>query len=305
MLIATFVASLIYAGGSLKLKGALQGGVASREATGVTNLFMALLSLPLLFFIEGPFHGEGMALALLTGACLFFGRWMAILALKAGDLSLVGPLLSLKTLILAVFGLLSGTLELQHYHWWVILVGCFGVGLLHYRERKAKGGWKAMSFALLASVFFAGTDLLVVMARDEVGLGWLMPGVFLTLAMLTPLILRKLRAPPEARPQLYTGASMLGVQTTLVVLLIAWSGEAILINIIYSSRAIWTVVADRFFGKNSAVKSSYRFRLAGAMCIFVSVVTIVVMAAMDHYGGVTAEHILSGEDPNLSEAYPL
>jgi uncharacterized membrane protein YdcZ (DUF606 family) len=76
---------------------------------------------------------------------------------------------------------------------------------------------------------------------------------------------------------MYLGSVIMGFQTTLVILLIGLTGQAVLINIIYASRAIWTVVVDRYFGRGEGVAAFFKWRLLGAALLVFSIVLVIFL----------------------------
>jgi len=265
---AAFAASL-YAVGSLGVKRCLENGATSRRAIFVTNGFMALWALPLLFFLEpSEFELTAWLTAVAAGVALFAGRILAVKALEVGDLSIVGPLLGIKTLLVAVFSVLTGQTELNLWIWASVLLASVGVIALQRGPRKrARNRLVAGAFAAGASVLFAGCDILVVEAREHLGVGWLSPTLFITVALLGPLLGHIAKPPKEAVRPLYAGAMIMGFQTTLVVFMIGLTGEAVVINIVYCTRAIWTVVVDRVAGRSEGVAEFFLPRMAGAFCL--------------------------------------
>jgi uncharacterized membrane protein YdcZ (DUF606 family) len=74
---------------------------------------------------------------------------------------------------------------------------------------------------------------------------------------------------------MYLGSAIMGFQTSLVILLIGLTGQAVLINIVYSSRAIWTVIVDRFYGRGEGVAAFFKWRLAGAALLVTAIVIVI------------------------------
>lgn len=102
------VAAIFYATGSLFIKQSLSRGASSRRAIAVTNVAMAVWALPLFFLSRGDFSWVSLWVAAGAGVALFVGRIFSVKALEAGDLSIVGPLLGMKTLLVALFTFLTG-----------------------------------------------------------------------------------------------------------------------------------------------------------------------------------------------------
>jgi uncharacterized membrane protein YdcZ (DUF606 family) len=82
--------------------------------------------------------------------------------------------------------------------------------------------------------------------------------------------------PPEAKKAMYLGSVIMGFQTSLIIFLIGLTGQAVLINIVYSSRSIWTVVVDRFYGRGEGVAAFFKWRLIGAALLVAAIVIIIV-----------------------------
>ena len=276
VLACTASAAVLYASGSLQIKRALSYGAENRRAIAVTNIAMALWSLPLFFVARGDFEWTSWLTAVCAGVALFVGRIFSVKSLEIGDLSIVGPLLGIKTLLVAVFSFATGQAELTAWLWVAAITATIGVVLIQRGpEKQSKYRRKAAYYAAAASVLFATCDILVVEARGQLGIGWLSPTLFITLAVLVPCLGRTEKGPVNAQKPIYLGASIMGFQTSLVILLIGLTGQAVLINIIYASRAIWTVVVDRLFGRGEAVAAFFKWRLLGAALLVGSIIIVI------------------------------
>lgn len=269
-------AAALYATGSLQIKRALTCGAQNRRAIAITNIAMALWALPLFFVSRGDFEFQAWLTAVFAGVALFLGRILSVKALEVGDLSIVGPLLGMKTLLVAIFSFATGQTELTPWLWAAAIAATLGVILLQKGPSQLSQNRRmATLYAAGASIFFAGCDILVVEARGQLGIGWLSPTLFITVAVLVPLLGKHRTPPVEAKKPLYLGAAIMGFQTSLVIFLIGFTGQAVLINIVYSSRALWTVVIDRFCGKGAGVTEFFKIRLAGAALLLTAIIIVV------------------------------
>lgn len=271
-------AASLYAIGSLKIKKGLIDGACHRRTIAVTNIAMALWSLPLFFVSRGDFELKSWFIAILAGVALFLGRILSVKSLEVGDLSIVGPLLGMKTLFVAIFSFLTGQTELTTWLWIAALTATIGVILIQRGNKKLTFNRRtAAIYAFGASVLFAACDILVVEARNQLGIGWLSPTLFITLALLVPLLGKHEAPPRKAQGSMYLGAAIMGFQTSLIILLIGLTGQAVLINIIYASRAIWTVVIDRIYGRGEDVAAFFKQRLIGAALLVLSIIIVVFL----------------------------
>lgn len=269
-------AATLYAAGSLQIKRSLTAGAQKRRAIAVTNIAMALWALPLFFVSRGEFELQSWLTAIAAGVALFLGRILSVKSLEVGDLSIAGPLLGMKTLLVALFTFVTGQKEISAWLWVAAIAATLGVILLQRGPPGlSKNRRSAALYAGGASVLFAICDILVVEARGKLGIGWLTPTLFVTVALLVPCLGLHRAPPQEAKRPMYLGATIMGFQTSLIVLLIGLTGQAVLINIIYSSRALWTVVVDRYFGRGVGVAEFFMPRMAGAALLVGSIVIVI------------------------------
>ncbi|MEM6884669.1 MAG: hypothetical protein AAF571_06515 [Verrucomicrobiota bacterium] len=270
------LAASLYALGSMGLKRSMQKGAASRRVMAISNIAMALWSIPLIFLYPGTWHLNAWFMAIGAGVALFCGRIFSIKALEVGDLSIVAPLLGMKTVLVAILSMVFFPFEVTTTLVLSAVLASVGVALLQRGPVEHKLGTKKVAlYAMGASFLFAITDISVKGARELLGLGYLVPTLFLTVGLLVPLLGRHSPPPSEARKSLYTGSAVIGFQTTLVVFVIGLTGQAILVNIIYSSRALWSVVVDRAMGEPH-IKDYLVSRLAGALFVMGAVVMAIV-----------------------------
>ncbi len=237
-LLAPAVAAALYALGSLGLKKAMDSGVEEAKTNAFSNYAMVAWSLPLLFFLPGRYDGSALAGAAGAGVALFLGRIFSVKALQTGDLSLVTPILAAKTILVAFLSLIFKS---GHISWRLLVAAAMtslAVALLQRGPAETRGVRRsAVLYALLASLLFAGTDVLTQTFARQMGVGWFQPILFGTTALLTPLLVRN-PIPARGLPPLAWGSCTMGFQTSLMILTIDLTGQATLVNIVYSTRSI-------------------------------------------------------------------
>ncbi len=270
------LAAGLYALGSMGLKRSMQQGAAPRRVMAVSNVAMALWSIPLIFIFPGTWHLNAWFMAMGAGIALFAGRIFSIKALEAGDLSIVAPLLGMKTVMVAILSMVFFPFEITTTLVISAVLASAGVALLQRGPVEHKAGTKkAAWYAMGASFLFAITDISVQGARDMLGVGYLVPTLFLTVGLLVPALGRHPAPPQEARKGLYAGSAVIGFQTTLMILVIGLVGQATLVNVIYSSRALWSVVVDRMMGE-AHIKDYMWSRLGGALMVMGAVIMAII-----------------------------
>ena len=129
-------AASLYAAGSLQIKRSLTAGAPKRRAIAVTNVAMALWALPLFFISRGDFELSAWLTAVGAGDCALSGRILSVQALDLGDLSIVGPLLGMKTLLVAIFSFSTGQSRIDGWLWIASIAATAGVILIQRGPRR-------------------------------------------------------------------------------------------------------------------------------------------------------------------------
>jgi hypothetical protein len=135
---------------------------------------------------------------------------------------------------------------------------------------------KAILFAFISSVLFAVTDVAVQGYARTMGIGLFQPVMLMVVCLLLPLLGKPAPAPAAAKRPLIAGSTVMGFQTTLVIMTIGLTGQATLVNILYSTRSLWSVLIDRLAGGQGA-KDHLIARSLGAILL-----TAAVILAMWH-----------------------
>ncbi|MEO0453249.1 MAG: hypothetical protein AAFY98_03820 [Verrucomicrobiota bacterium] len=269
-----FAASL-YAIGSMGLKKSMQAGTSAKRVMAVSSIAMAIWACPLIL-LGGEWNGLAALAAIGAGAALFVGRIFAVKALEVGDLSVVAPLLGMKTVLVAILSMVFFPFEITTMLLFSALLASGGIALLQRGpSHKKKGTRKAAFYAMGASFLFAITDICVQGSAKALGVGYFVPLLFLTVALMVPLLGKHPKPTGKAVKPLYIGSAIMGFQTSAVVLLIGLVGEATLINVIYSTRALWSVIVDRIAGE-SHIRDYMIYRLCGALMICGAVILAII-----------------------------
>lgn len=270
------LAACLYALGAMGLKKSMQSGTAPRRVMAISNVAMALWSIPVFFFADGQWDFGAWLAAIGAGAALFIGRIFAVKAIEHGDISVVTPLLGMKTVMVALLSKIFFPFEFNNILLLCAVMASAGVALLQRGpiERRA-GTRKAGLYAGGASLLFAITDISVQGAREALGVGVMVPTLFLTVGLMVPLLGKHASPAAGGRKPLYAGSAVIGFQTTLVIFVIATFGQAALVNVIYSSRALWSVMVDVVMGEPH-VRDYLVSRLAGATLICGAVILAIV-----------------------------
>lgn len=224
-----------------------------------------------------PSSGHDVPLpALLCGAFFFTAQIASYQSLARGDLSLAIPVQGLKVILIALFALLflgqSGGWNL----WAAALL--IPVSLFFLREhppgaRETRRYRLTIALALAAAAGFAAFDTGVQAWAARYGTVRFGLWAFLFQALLSlglyfmPGRAARFRYPGRVWWPLLAGSLGMAVITFVIVGVIAASGRAAWVNILFNSRVLWSVilplVLGRWLGTREALRPGGRRLLAG------------------------------------------
>lgn len=280
------VAALFYAGGALMVKRASDLGAGVWVSAFVANMVTVTLFLPLLA-LGGTWHPELWWQPALIAVCFVCGQCLTFVSIGSGDVSVATPVLGIKLLLVAPLVALLGGDAVTPRLWAAAGLATAGIALLNRRgaaTRHHRVGF-TIATAGLAAASFALFDVLVQMWAPRWGLGRLLPltmglGGLLSLGFITQFETAPWRLPRAVWPWLLGGTLMIAGQSVVFVSTIARWGHAAPVNVIYSSRGLWTVllvwVCGRWLqSRESAMGGKVLgWRLAGAALMMSAVVLV-------------------------------
>jgi drug/metabolite transporter (DMT)-like permease len=308
-----FIASLLYITSALFLKRAQQLGGGALRTTFIANVAIALVFTALL-----PLGGKGRPATelwqpVLVAILFVAGQAFSILALARGDVSVATPVLGAKTIFVAWFTTLLLATRLPWQLWCAAALSFGAIVLLNRAPRKiaspiapssAAGEiavesdsgqspahphthlGQTLLFSLLAAGAYALFDVLVQKWAPQWGAGRFLPIMFAFSAAMSvafvPFFRQPLWAIPRATwPSLAAGAFAMALQAFTFVSAVAFFGDATSMNVVYSARGVWSVVAvwliGHWFANTEAHlgASVFRWRLAGAILMTSAIVLVV------------------------------
>lgn len=287
-LLVPLLAAGAYAAASLCFKQAYAHGLGMMEAFYWLNFAGMLMFAPLWFQVGSwPAVGEWWKPAL-TAGMIFCGTWTTFAAIRAGDVSLVTPLMGTKVVITALVASgLAGT-RLPAGLWVAALLTSVGILVLGGPElRRGQGrGW-AIGLCLLSSSIFAGADVLIGHWAAGFGRALFLASMFTGIGLISLATVRwqapgVFRLPRAAQRFTGLGVGIMTAQTGAMGLCIAASNDPTGVNVIYGTRGLWSIgliwfVGRRWFGntERSTAGGAMAQRLAGALLILTAVIVAV------------------------------
>jgi len=286
-LLLPLASSVGYVVAVLLVKRSAFFGVGLWRTTFVANVATGLCFAPL--WLLG---GTGQPATMLwqpavVGALFFAGQVCTFWAIN-GDVSVATPVLGLKILMVALLSsvLLADPVPLK---WWVAAALSTGaIALLNGggQSGRRKVGTTVMA-ASLAAASFALSDVLIQKWAPAWGAGRFLPLLFWALALFSLGLIPFFRAPLReiSRPAwnwLLPGALVLALQAASMTYAVAVFGEATAMNVVYSSRGLWSVVAVWLIGHWFRNEEQHlgavvlRRRLGGALLMLAAIGLVMV-----------------------------
>lgn len=287
-LLFPLAASIAYVFAMLAFKRSGDWGVGVWRTAFVSNIAIGLAFAPL-WLLGG--HAQPAALLwqpLLVALLFLSGQVFTFLALHYGDVSVGTPVMGLKIILVALGSTVLLPGSVPPTLWIAAFLGTAAVILLsrgESRPRHAVG--RTVLAAALAAASFALFDVLVQKWSPAWGVGRFLPLTCGAVALLSfgfiPFFNAPLRAiPPPAWRWLGGGSLLLALQSALFVYSVGAFGDATVMNIVYSSRGLWSVVAVWLIGhwfaneEQKLPPSVLRSRLAGAVLILTAITLVVI-----------------------------
>lgn len=284
------LSALIYALGSLCLKRSMELGSGAIRSIFMCNVLLGVCFGPLTFFSDQPLGLVDIYMPLILSVTVFFAQILVVLAIRLGGVTVQGPLMGIKIILVALLSvfLKAGTVDPA---WWfaailsALAIFLLGFSGLHHSKHVLSGALCAIgaasSFALAdvlnqkwAPVWYYGPlNFMAVF----------MSGVSVLSLCLIPLFRWKLRdIPKPAWNWLLAGSTLMGVQELLFTVPIGLMGRATVVNILYSSRGIWSIALVWFVGhwfgseERSVGGRVLTQRLVGALLLFAAILIVLL-----------------------------
>lgn len=287
--ILPLLAGLIYAFSAMCMKKALAEGYGVMRITFLANIASIAVFSLLLFQDNQILDHSRIWAPILTGAIYFIGISLLFATMRIGDVSIQTPLFGTKIIFVAIFI----TLLYQNpvpLPWWIaaflamIAIGCMGAKTPNSSKNVIL---KTIILTLISSVFFAFNDIIV--SEEAPGFGKI---PFLVIMIGTTAFLSfgfipffrggLFNIPRPAWKWALLGVTLGVTNQVLFFLALAYYGNPTAINILYSSRGIWSVLIVWSIGhwfqnqEKDAGSRIMKRRLVGASLLFVAIVIVLL-----------------------------
>jgi drug/metabolite transporter (DMT)-like permease len=288
-LLLPLISSLLYVTAALFLKQATRHQVGVWRAAFVCNWTTALLFLGL-WPLGGTIPGGALLWQPAVVALLFLaGQIFTFMALEQGDVSVATPVLSTKVVLVALFTTLVLPGKVSARLWVAAGLSCLGILLLNRGGRGTRHHHvvRTVGLALQAAVAYALFDVLVIKWSPRWGVGRFLPILMLCTGLYSLIFIPMFHQPLRSisRPAwriLIPGALCIALQGMLIIITLAVFGDATSVNVVYSSRGLWSVLAVWWVGgwfentEHQLGGAVLHWRLLGALLLSAAMVIVFV-----------------------------
>lgn len=279
--INTAIAALGYALAATLSKRTLSQGVGILRLSFIMNwVFVPVFSIVLLSH-KGSIPWTQLQFPVLTGLLFFLGQVFTFAAIRFGDVSLQTPVMGTKAVFTVLIAVLLGTEVVSVPIAMASLLSMLGVALLGFSGDGVERVGRSLCLALASSFFFAGSDTMVGYYAGGFGVPMFLFLTILVNALLSCLLIPFFsepirRMPSSAWSSIIVASLFMAAQALLLNYTLGRYQHVAVINVIYSTRGLWSVLlgvlALGFFaqlGKHAASRRIFILRMSGAllMCL--------------------------------------
>ncbi len=245
------------------------------------NWILAAMFLPLLVWTAPQTDWSNGWQPLLLGAIFLLGNLLTFIALRWGEVSLVGPILGGKVVFVALWSWGFGITSDEGPDWIAVSATAIAVFCLGITDVRKKGSIPLTTILTLASAnFFALCDVLIQLWAKDFGPVAFSSTMFLVVGLLSFAFVGLRRNPDKPTPKpalkwMIAGGVATGVQAMLITLTIGFMGKATEINVLYATRGLWAMILVVMIGpmiglkpEGSRMKYGWALRITGAILLF-------------------------------------
>lgn len=282
-------AAFVYAICMVFIKESLRQGAGILRSTFILHAVMALVFLPLLL-IDATIQPHASWLAPISvGLSVFLGQIFILWALKFGDPSVQTPVMGVKSTMVAIFVCFIGGGHIP-LAWW--LGGLLSLGAIYFLSYSEGSALLKRSNSLTILLTFLGASFLglgdVIMEKTAPAFGeipFLVVSVCscaLASCVLIPFFEGPLFAMSKKATQwALLGSFLYGLEAIAFYIAISFYGQATAINVLYSSRGLWSIfvvwaMAYFFNYQPSPVSSAVLLRRGlGTLLLFIAILLVI------------------------------
>lgn len=281
------LSAILYVVAAMFIKQASGHGVGLWRTTFIANLICSV-SFSGLTLMGGEIPEDvSWSQPAIVAALFLAGQVLSFLAIERGDVSVATPVMGVKVIMVAVFVVLLLHETVPLTLWFAAASASAGIAFLNRRGPGTRHSHVGLTIilAMLAAASYALFDVLVQKWSPTWGTGRFLPVMMGFVAVYTFGLIPFFHAPLKAIPRkawrpLLLGGLFIAIQGIILITTLSEFGDATAVNVVYSSRGLWSVVAvwcvghwfaNREREEGGAVLVS---RLAGAVLMMLAIVLL-------------------------------
>jgi len=274
---------LIFAIAAMCTKRSTSAGVGPWRTTFAMNVVLGIFSLPFWFLGEPVGDLTDLLGPLIVSVCFFAAQLFGIFAIHKGDVSVVTPILGVKAVAV---GLLSIVIVRESQTGGVLAgaalsaVAIFLIRGNSHAERKRLA--PSIILGVACAFTFALCDVLVQLYGGTLGYEKLVAASFTFVMIwsigLVPFFHGSMKDVDRVTWRwLIFGSSLMAIQAILMGYVLSEYGKATIVNVMYSSRGLWSVLLvwmiGHWFGNREQELGTGAMlrRFAGALTLIVAI----------------------------------
>ncbi len=287
-LLFPFLSAIVYTFAAMLFKNVLEKGLNIWFLNFMSNLGTFIFVVPLYFWGQKSVTAIPLLPPAIIGGLFVAGQTFSLLALKYGDVSVATPMLGTKVLMVAFFTVILLHLPVPLLLWCAAILTIFALFLLRGNDSNGEKSFlPTVLFSLLCALCFALSDIYLQKWSPQYGPDNLVFVVFVFVTILSlgffPLFLKnKLNLSKSILIPMTISVLCIGLQTTLMAIALSRFQKATEINIVFSSRGMWSVALAWFLGnllgnnERMLGKKIFFKRFIGSLLIIVALVLVLL-----------------------------
>lgn len=277
-----FVSAVVYAVASLLVKRATNGKIGALTVCFVINALIFVVYMPLFIATFNLATLHCFKYVLLCAVIYLAGQYANYVAFSKGDITVVNPVLGVKTLLVAIFASIFTQRHISDIWFLAAILSVAGVLFVGTEKLKvSKKEFLPVFFAIFAAAAWAAMDIVMQENASKMGVLFFISSLSIILLPLSlpllPVAKKELKNASRATVAiLLLGAALMILKDVLFCYSLSVSkGGAVLANILVSTRGLFTILIawlfGAVFGNFEMKKVSFAFavrRLIGAIFLF-------------------------------------
>ena len=243
----TLAAAVIYTLATLCMKRSSSAGVGPWRTTVVWNAILAVMALPFWFTGSQDYSWETLFGPLLVSSLFFLGQLFNALAIYKGDVSVVTPIMGTKVVFVSILAIYFLSDETNPLIWIGVILSAAAIflfrGSTHAEKKRLL---PSILLGLLSAFSFGCFDIFMQQSGHSLGFEDVVARTFTFSFLWSLLLIPRFHSSIQQVTKrtwswLILGGILHSAQAIMLAYVLSNYGQATRVNIIYGSRAFWSI----------------------------------------------------------------